>query len=302
MSFWDTPTKDIPRQVVMTRRPIATKRPRAARTALTLPGDKMLCVKAGVDAKVFNGQTLHIFVERDPAAQTRIAREINHLDCEWQPRFWRDQIDKLPLRMLLDNESLDFAYLDFCAALNGNVARWIYTELSPALSEGATVAVTLSRNWRSGKYMKWWDTAIKRRGSAAKAIYQAAEQQIYSAECTGMVGDLGEYFDDSSVTASTGYMLPARGTSHWNQLLRPEYHDASVKILSAFTVLLPYHDFELEACVEYRRNPEANTGHWMTTFVLTNFRRRETARVPHSLLKQVGAHVSPTMRPASLGR
>jgi len=294
-SFWDTPAKDIPRRVVMSRRPLsegACNRRWVARTALTLPGDKMLCVKAGIEAKIFNKRTLHVFVERDAAAQRRIARQINRLDCTWAPRFHRDDLTNLPLRAALDNRPLDFAYLDLCAALNSQVARWIYLELAPSLAPGATVAFTLSRNWRTSKFMKWATQAFR---TNLRHVWQSALSYIYAANYAGMVGDMSDYYDDGNTWCDGGYMLPSRDRDGWNRLLRPEYHDASVDILAALFLLFPRHEFDVEACVEYRRS--ANHGHWMTTFVLTNFVRLEDAWLSPHTLRAIGNHMVPKLGP-----
>lgn len=293
MSFWDTPAKDVPRQIVM------QSRRKVAKTALTLPGDKMLCVKAGFVAGVFNHHTQHIFVERDEKLHTRIAREMGKLDCEWEPRFWRDELCKMPLRSLLDNVPLDFAYLDLCAALNGRIARWIFTELSQSLADNATVAVTLSRNYRASKFMRWWANYLKK-SRLAHNFWLATEKKIFNSDCAGIVGDLGDYYDDSVMTAADGYMLPARGKSKWNRLLQPEYHNPSVDALSAFALLLPYYDFKLKACVEYRRNPQQNTGHWMTTYVLSDLTKLEKPVVPRGLIKALGQNLSPQLNPLSM--
>lgn len=296
MSIWDTPAKDVPRQIVM------QSRRQKAKTALTLPGDKMLCVKAGVEAGVFNQHTQHIFVERNTSTQTSIAREMRRLHCEWEPKFWRDELYKMPLRSLLENAPLDFAYLDLCAAINGRVARWVFTELSQAIGEGATIAVTLSRNYRRSKYMTWWNKLLfgpkcKREAREAMKYWWTVERQIRSAECAGMVGDLADYFDDSVITAADGYMLPARGKSKWNRCLQPEYHAASVTALAGLTLLIPQWDYKLKACIEYRRNPEAKTGHWMTTYVLSDFTPAAQSKISENLIQELGGAVEPAMNP-----
>jgi len=295
MSFWDTPTKDIPRHVVMVKRPVNTKRPRAAATSLTLPGDKIMCVLRGHESGLFNQHTQHVFVERDPATQARIVRLAKQkLNCEWDPILWRTEITNCPLRAVLSNRPLEFAYLDFCAALNSQVARWIYTELAPALANGATLAVTLSRNWRASKYMKWWDKAIKSRHSVAGDEYRDIEDRIQSAPCSGVVGDIFDFYDDVNTSHSESYSTTP-GSSKWSRLLRPEYHPASVKVISAFTVLLAYFNFELEACIEYQRSKQSSTH--MTTFVLTNLQRRPVPRMSTVFLRELGQHMRPTMLP-----
>lgn len=288
MSFWDTPTKDIPRNIVM------QKRRRPVANALSFPGDELLCTKRGHETGLYGPHTKHIFVERDSATQKRIARGCHKLNCEWDPLFWRDEVWKLPLRAALENEPLEFAYLDFCAALNSRVARWIYCEFGPSLAEGARVAVTLSRNWRASKYMAWWNKEIARKNSSGRDEYRFVEDGIYSAECAGQVGDRTTYFDDSCWQSDDSFSLPQQGKSKWNQLLCPGYHDASVKVMSAFTTLLPFHDFKIESCVEYRR--DITVGTYMTTFVLSDFRKRQEARLSRRLLSDLGEHVTPRLR------
>lgn len=298
MSFFDTPTKDIPRRYVMRKRPISTARVKAAKTAFLLTGPEMLCFKEGFRSGLLNPHTLVGICERDVAAQRKIAASLNRIPFEWVPRLWRDEIHNMPLRAMFDNRPLEFSYLDLCSPLNPRIGRWIYTEFAPALAEGATVGITLQRSWRRSSYMKWWHNAVAKRGSDAYKVYVQADAMIRNAECTGVVGDLSTFYDDSLSSAMDSFTLPRPTPSRWNQLLRPEYHNASVESLAAFMVLMPYHRFRLDACIEYQRDPSVKT--WMTTYVLTEITRTDESFISSALLKQLGENVSPTLRPAAL--
>jgi len=144
--------------------------------------------------------------------------------------------------------------------------------------------------------MKWWTGLIAGRSQAVKTIWQQADAMIREADCTGVVGDMSRFYDDADYQSSDSYMvLPSK--SKWGRFLRPEYHDASVDALSALSVLLPYHSFRLDACIEYRRDPNCKTA--MTTYVLTDFKHLEQSRIPVGLLKTLGENVSPPMRPVA---
>ncbi len=297
MSLWNTRTKDIPRNIVMRKRPVATVRPRPVRNALTMPGDELLCTHTGYTNGLFNHATQHNFAERTEAIQRKIISKMRKLECDTAPQLYRGELHQMPLRSLLENNALEFAYLDLCSALNPRVSRWIYTELAPSLAEGATVAVTLQRNWRRSPYMKWWCNSVKRRYSEPARLFQLADDMIRESQCTGVVGDLLTFYDDSLSSAAESFTLPAREPTKWTRLLCPEYHDASVDALSALMVLFPRHTFRLDSCIEYRRVPVASAS--MTTLVLTDFRRVAESQVATSLLRQLGDNVTPKMRMAA---
>lgn len=294
MIEWDTPTKEIPRQFVMNC-PSTLPGQRAARTALTLPGWQMLCVQAGLTSGIFNQHTLHVFVERDPASQKHLIRRANTLACEWSPRFWRDDIHKLPLRSLLDNEPLDFAYLDFCAALNAQTARWVAAELSEAIENGATLAVTLSRNWRNGLYMKWWHDQVKH-GGPARAEFNRVRRSLRTAAGGALRLERYRELSDEPLFIDT-HGAPWAGEVQiprdW--VFDTEWSEACVKVISAFTALLPYHTYDFHGAISYFKNPEKG-GHAMTTFVLTNLQRQSRSRFPQKFLQSIGDNVDPPMR------
>lgn len=295
MGFWDTPTKDVPRTYVMRKRKIATGRPRAVRTAVTMPGCDMLCSFAGVASGLFTPTTRHLFVEHSPCVQRRIVRKMRKLDTNAEPILWRGGIHNMPLRSLLQNDPLEFAFIDLCSAINPHIARWFFAELSYAICDGSTLAFTIQRNWRRNQLMNWWTSLVDgKKNPEVKRLWNSAEGLISTAECAGVVGNNLDFFDDSQYqSADTFALVP--GHSSWGRFLRPEYHNASVDALSLLMLTMPRLSFTLEACIEYQRSPAVKT--MMTTFVLTDVCNTGESRVSSSLLKQLGEHVLPTMNP-----
>lgn len=256
----------------------------------------MLCTQVGIASGLFNQHTQHGFAEHDANVQHKIARKMQKLGCEWEPRFWRGELHDLALRAMFDNKPLEFAYLDLCSCMTSRIARWGCTELGPALAEGATVAVTLQRSWRHNLYMNWWCHVNKKRGTDAFRIYQLADEMIRTSPCTGVVGDLLSFYDDSRSSADDSLSLSIRDRGKTARMLRPEYHTASVDALSSFMILFPMHTFKLDACIEYKRGTGTAA---MSTFVLTDFRRVDKPTMSKHMLKQLGDNVSPQLRLAS---
>lgn len=240
----------------------------------------MLCLREGYRSGLYGKDTYHILAERDPLVQHSISRRLHTLGSAWEPCFHRDELHKLNLRQALLGSTLDWAYLDLCAALNTRTAWWIRRELGPNLSRGAALAITLSRNWRTSKLMAV-ATDMLRETLAGKMLIGQMHDDVRHAETVGNTACLNAFTDGRQ----EGRYHKGDG-SVWcydrqASQLSPVFHESSLEALATVRLLLPDYSFRVDTLIEYQRNPD-QPSHNMTAIRLVDIQpQRPSLAVQH---------------------
>lgn len=268
------------------------KRTKPARYALTMPAGKMLCTKAGIASGLFNYHTRHYFIEANPLVQRQLILEHESIGMEWYAKLWPDYAHNLDIATEFGDINFDFVYLDFCTQIRGYEARWLHRVLTKHLAENATLAITMNRCWRREPFMKWWCHDVVTCDAEVKTLLRKAEQMIYKSDCVGKVGDVTSYLDDSRVTYESDYIVPGRPKEGWNKTLIPTYQQITVNHVALMLLLFSQFDFQLSACIEYRRVPRRPSAS-MLTLVMKNMQHRKRPRCSKALLQELYSHFRP---------
>ncbi len=125
-----------------------------ARTAVFLPGADCLCVREALDMGVIGRRTLVVAAERDEATFSAMRETLRSMGFARRPvclggfiqRFGGDELPK----------TIDFAYLDLCGHIDGDMALWLEQEMAPRLAPGSVLAMTYACDGmhRSNEIMK----------------------------------------------------------------------------------------------------------------------------------------------------
>lgn len=276
---WDTETKGIARSVALQPTPLAfrntrgTARYKSARTALSLPGNRLLCIREGFKTGLYTPNTYHVVVERDPVVQKEISRKLHLLGSQWEPYFHCGELHQLNVPQALLGHSLDWAYLDLCATINSRLGWWFKNALVPSLSPGAGLAVTVVRCWRASKCMAAAVDLI-RNTEAGKTLLSKMDSQVRQATLVGNTAYRHLFIEDenrwSRYTGRDGsWWHYGRKPSKFSARLSPIFHDSSLEAMAVLQLLMPHHSFRVDGCVEYQRDPE-RICHHMTTIRLVD--------------------------------
>lgn len=256
----------------MRKRPLAYtsnggRRSSTATHALSLPGEGARCFHLGNQTRLYNTNTVHTIVEREPAIMTDIRSVLSFSELKHEPEFFCDYLHRFK-----PTQIYDLVYLDFCAPLNFRTAWWIMQEMPFHLYEGASMVVTLNRHGRNSHYMM----LVKDILDEAPLSYQY-EMINMVAQCP-RVGNTNlnlRFIDDSDESPNP---LPlgvwsARSKQHFkyhNQTV-PVFHQSSIDSLIALKILLNNISFDLDFLIEYQSKPgNRNGSSHMVTIGLSN--------------------------------
>jgi len=128
----------------------------AAGRALFLPGwdeeagDGCACVREAMRTGLVGPRTQVLAVERDPVLAPRVAACLDELGLAGRVRMHGRELSRLRLGT---GQPLDYAFVDLLGNLDAPTAAWMRDELAPALSEGATLAMTFAYGMRGNRFL-----------------------------------------------------------------------------------------------------------------------------------------------------
>lgn len=257
MVTWATRTKHIARCLAV------AAMSRAARTALFLPGGSLFCVRQALFSGLINLNTYNYYVERLPAIAKQIAA--NSRKCGFRKELLcRQELADINLEFLLQGRTLDYTYLDLCTSLNQQLASWLHLDFPQHVTPAGTVAITLLRQPRNERFLLTMANILNNTGYGDR-ILTSSRRMIQRARCVGNT----EWVRYPGVAE---HPHPRRFSFPGDEELSPRFHESSVRLLSVLRLLWSHYRFDLDACVEYKRDASTSSGSRMVTFRFTGFR------------------------------
>ena len=123
--------------------------------AFFLPGSECKCVKEALEEGAIDKNTKIFGVEKDAATSKLINKQLRDL-------FVESDIDNMQLTDTAwgertagpDDGKFDFAFFDFCGALNTSLAEWLVSNLGDMFEVGSQVAFTFSIQGRNNIFIR----------------------------------------------------------------------------------------------------------------------------------------------------
>jgi len=107
-------------------RTIATRKiSSVARNALMVPGRQLKCIKEAMKNNLIKKNETHLYlVEKDYRVAKIIADRLKSMG--WEKDYYSIYNCKFHLLELPKNMKIDYAFLDLCGPIDGNIARWLH--------------------------------------------------------------------------------------------------------------------------------------------------------------------------------
>jgi hypothetical protein len=276
---WELESKQLARRLAV--RPVGT----VCRTALFMPGRKALCVKAALESGLITRKTRCIFVERDPEIMAAMQTAVRSCRFTTQPYYHTGAISSLYLAGLLGTRRLDYAFLDFCAALTTPRAAWVHQQLAPMLADGAAMAMTLMRTARNCHF-----TAACVRYFEEQPHEWARAYRRIRCDCAFAGTTDG---DDEIAALTRGAWVSHPCEESLEAGMMPLFHNASVDAAAMIQGLLPHHQTLFDTCLEYKTSP-GRSGSRMVVLRTRNLRRDSLrrSRLSHMLTEMLSTDTS----------